>query len=71
MPTYEYQCQQCAAPFEVRQSIAQYSEGKTTSCPRCGSSDVVRRISPVSVAVGDRSDGGPAPSCDGGSCCCG
>lgn len=71
MPTYDYHCQACANPFEVRMSIAEYSEHKAPSCPQCGSAKVVRRFTPINVAVGVRSDAGPAPSCDGGSCCCG
>jgi putative FmdB family regulatory protein len=71
MPAYDYHCQDCARAFEVRLSIAEYSERKAPSCPHCGSSSVVRRFTPINLAVGARSDAGPAPSCDGGSCCCG
>jgi putative FmdB family regulatory protein len=73
MPTYDYHCQDCAHPFEVRQSIAEYSERRTPSCPHCGSTNAVRRFTPVNLAVGGRSDdvGPAAPSCEGGSCCCG
>ena len=71
MPTYDYRCQACTSPFEVRRSIAEYSERKTPSCPQCGSNDVVRRFTPINLAVGGRGDAGPAaPSCEGGSCCC-
>ena len=71
MPTYDYHCQQCAKRFEVRHSIAEYSERNAPACPECGSRSVVRRFTPINLAVGARSDAGPAPGCEGGSCCCG
>ena len=71
MPTYEYHCPECTKSFEVRLSIAEYSQRGAPSCPQCGSSNVTRCFTPVNVAVGGRSDDGPAPSCEGGSCCCG
>jgi putative FmdB family regulatory protein len=73
MPTYDYVCQHCGRSFELRLSMAQYSESKTPRCPQCASPSVTRPFAPVNVVTGSRSGGGPAPSCDpaGGSCCCG
>lgn len=43
MPTYEYQCDQCHATFEVRQRI---TEDPLTRCEACGGA-VRRLISPA------------------------
>lgn len=70
VPTYDYVCEQCASPFEVRESIAQHTERPARPCPKCGSHNVARRFTPVNVAVGSRMGDGPAPSCDAAGCCC-
>ncbi len=72
MPLYEYVCQKCEKPFEVRQTMAQQAEDGAPACTACGSSRVTRRFAALNVAVGSRRGGGPAPGCDaGGACCCG
>ncbi len=73
MPTYDYLCQECGKPFEMRLSIAEYSERKSSPCPHCGSPTVVRRFTPVNLATGSRAVAGPATGCDptSSSCCCG
>jgi putative FmdB family regulatory protein len=50
MPIYEFQCSKCGARFEelVR-------AGQAAACPRCESSEVERRFSPIGegrVSVG-------------------
>jgi putative FmdB family regulatory protein len=71
MPTYEYVCQQCEKPFEVHRTMVQHAEQGAPPCPQCGSPKVTRRFAALNVAVGSRSGGGAAPSCDaGGGCCC-
>jgi len=49
VPTYEYNCDECKKPFEVRASISEYSEGLNTQCPHCGSKKVSRGFSAVNV----------------------
>jgi putative FmdB family regulatory protein len=68
MPRYDYTCQQCNFPFEVRMTMSEYSEGKKPECPQCGSGDVERAFTSVSVLTGSRAGGGgsPAPACGHG-----
>jgi putative FmdB family regulatory protein len=49
MPRYDYVCNECDTPFEVRASMAAYSEGLTPSCPNCGSQDTDRTFTAVNV----------------------
>ncbi|HEY3286215.1 MAG TPA: zinc ribbon domain-containing protein [Gemmatimonadaceae bacterium] len=68
MPTYEYICLQCSAPYEVRLSMSAYSAGEGRRCPACGSTDVERRITGCGVLTGSRSGAGSgATSCGGNS----
>ena len=58
MPTYDYVCQDCGQRFDVRLSIAAYSEGVKPACTGCGSSNAVRSFGAVNVLTGSRSSGG-------------
>ena len=49
MPTYEYTCNDCEKPFDIRASISEYSEGLNPKCPNCGSDKVARGFSVVNV----------------------
>lgn len=49
MPTYEYTCNDCEKPFDIRASISEYSEGLSPKCPNCGSEKVARGFSVVNV----------------------
>jgi putative FmdB family regulatory protein len=49
VPTYEYNCGDCKKPFDVRASMAEYSEGLSPKCPNCGSENVARGFSAVNV----------------------
>jgi putative FmdB family regulatory protein len=49
VPTYEYTCTNCDKAFDVRASIAEYSEGLSPECPHCGSDKVNRGFSVVNV----------------------
>ena len=49
MPTYEYTCKDCDRSFDIRASIAEYSEGLNPECPHCGSDRVARGFSAVNV----------------------
>lgn len=71
MPVYEYVCQQCHQPFEVRRTMAQHAESGPPPCPACGSAQVTRRFAALNLAVGARGGGGPAHNCGSGGCCCG
>lgn len=66
VPAYEYDCQECGERFEVRMSIAAYSEGPKVACGFCGSTKVTRAFTAVNVLTGSRTGGAPAPS--GGGC---
>lgn len=72
MPTYDYVCQDCGQPFEVRSSIADYSKGLKPRCPHCGSERAIRAFTRVQMLTSrgggpDRS-GGCGPSCGPGCC---
>lgn len=68
MPSYEYRCRHCDAPYEVRLSMSAYAAGEGTTCPNCGSKDVERRFTAVGVLTGSRSSAAcGAPNCGGGS----
>lgn len=45
MPTYEYECPQCSARFEMRQG---FTEDTSATCPRCGS-EAIRIFWPVPI----------------------
>ena len=57
MPAYDYTCRQCGERFEVRMSIAAYSEGAKPACEACGSADVERTFTTVNVLTGGRGSG--------------
>lgn len=69
MPSYDFVCQDCGAPYEVRLSISAYSAGEGRRCPSCGSEKVDRAFTAVNVIAGSHSGGGyaSAGSCGGGS----
>lgn len=62
MPRYDYKCQDCGFPFEVRMSMSEYSEGNKPACPQCGSADVERAFTSVSVLTGSRGGSGGSTS---------
>ncbi|HEY9088353.1 MAG TPA: FmdB family zinc ribbon protein [Anaerolineaceae bacterium] len=54
MPSYEYRCLSCRRRFDIFLKYDEY--GKTPiTCPRCGSSDVQRKIGRVRIARSDES----------------
>jgi len=65
VPAYDYVCEDCGARFEVRMSMAAYSEGAKPACETCGSTRVVRAFTAVSVLTGGRGGSG-SPACGGG-----
>ncbi len=64
MPTYEYICQDCGKPFDVRASMSAYAEGLEPACPECGSKATERRFSSVNVMRGSGRSQGSASACD-------
>ncbi|UCG87135.1 MAG: zinc ribbon domain-containing protein [Gemmatimonadota bacterium] len=60
MPTYDYKCQDCGHAFDIRASMAAYSEGLAAQCPECGSHNAVRGFSAVNVLAGSRGSSGSA-----------
>jgi putative FmdB family regulatory protein len=44
MPTYEFHCKKCGAEFTLREHISAFGARQTT-CPKCKSTDVERRLS--------------------------
>jgi putative FmdB family regulatory protein len=73
MPTYDYVCQDCNEPFELRASISEYSKGLQPRCPRCGSEKSIRTFTSINVLTARRPGGGGGGACDpsAGPGCCG
>lgn len=73
MPTYEYLCQDCGEPFDLRASISEYSKGLKPQCPRCGSEKSIRTFTSIQVLTARRSGGRRSGACDpsAGPGCCG
>jgi putative FmdB family regulatory protein len=68
MPSYEFICRDCGAPYEARLSMSAYASGEGRRCPACGSANVERHFTEVSVLTSSRcGSGGGSSSCGGGS----
>jgi len=65
MPTYEYVCQTCHTPFDVRASVEEYEKGLKLRCPKCGANKAIRAFTGINILSGSRSNV-PNP---GGGCC--
>ena len=63
MPTYDYKCEDCGQAFDVRASIAAYSEGLSPRCPKCDSEKTTRGFSAVNVLMGSSSSAPPSKGC--------
>ena len=63
MPAYDYKCQDCGAEFEIRMSIASYSEGVTPECTVCGSKRTERSFGGITVLTSGRGGAASSPSC--------
>jgi putative FmdB family regulatory protein len=44
MPTYDYLCKKCNAPFSVTLSIKDHEEKKAV-CPKCGEKEIEQQVS--------------------------
>lgn len=73
MPLYEFICQDCGKPTEVRASVADYSKGLGARCPYCGSGRLARTFSGIGLTRGTETVGGDRATCGpgAGSGCCG
>ena len=52
MPSYDFTCQDCGAPFERRLSMSAYDAGEGRECPECGSTHAERSYTAVNVIAG-------------------
>lgn len=55
MPNYDYQCNQCKKTFTVTTSIKEHEKNPTPQCEHCGSKDVKRVFSNVTVITSKKS----------------
>jgi putative FmdB family regulatory protein len=60
MPIYEFKCKSCGNEFE--KFVLSYSQIDKVECPKCGSKEVVKKVSACAVGGSDSS------SSAGGSC---
>ena len=68
MPSYEFTCHDCGAPYEARLSMSAYAAGEGRRCPACHSTNVERQFTAVGVLTASRSGAGASSSrCGGGS----
>lgn len=49
MPIYVYRCNFCGLKFEKEATKQEFEKGKLPKCKNCGSKDVKKIITPVSV----------------------
>ncbi len=55
MPTYEYRCNQCGRQVALFYKTYKDYDAAVPTCPDCGSGDLTRVITRVSVQTGTRS----------------
>lgn len=55
MPIYEYKCMDCKKTFAVRQTLKEFENASGPKCEHCGSSNVERRFSGLSVITSKKS----------------
>jgi len=62
VPAYDYTCDDCGGPFEVRMSMAAYGAGDRPACEACGSTHVTRTFTSVNVLTAGRGSSGSTRS---------
>ena len=67
MPIYEYGCPGCGAFFEAY--VKAWGE-EGVPCPRCGSSQVEKKLSTFAMKSSSPSSGGGSCGCGRGGCGC-
>lgn len=55
MPTYDYKCNDCKKTFAIIEKISEYEENPLPECKHCGSTNVKRIYSPVTVVTSKKS----------------
>ena len=73
MPIYEFQCKKCGADSEI---LVRSSDWKGTACPKCGSTQLMKRLSVFAASTADSATGSLPPCAGGGNTagcgpCCG
>jgi putative FmdB family regulatory protein len=54
MPIYEFECKQCSHSFDLAESVTEHDK-HAEKCPKCGSGEIARVISSVSVKTSRKS----------------
>lgn len=70
MPLYEFNCKKCGRDSEI---LTASSNWKGTKCPKCGSEQLVKKLSVFATAAAVSGGGGSCemPACSTGGACCG
>ena len=55
MPTYDYQCNDCKKTFTVMVSIKEHEKNPNPNCQHCGSSNVKRIFTNITVITSKKS----------------
>jgi putative FmdB family regulatory protein len=61
MPIFEFQCDACGYQFE--KIVLGSPDGKTLSCPACGSRKIIRKLSTFGISGGQPASGGAGTGC--------
>ncbi len=73
MPFYDFQCEQCGEPFEVRAMIKEKEAGLQPECPKCHSRHA-RQVITAGLMIRGHDNASVGLSCCGpnaGPGCCG
>ncbi len=55
MPIYDYKCKDCKKTFLVHQTLEQHEKKPLPPCEKCGSKNVDRQITGISVVTSKKS----------------
>ncbi len=66
---YEFVCMDCDRMVEVKATVSEYEKGLKLTCPHCGSEEMVRVFSGITIALkGGVNFGGCGPTAGPGCC---
>ena len=74
MPLYEFECKACGKASEI---LVRSADWKGTPCPKCGSTQLMKKLSVFAASVPADGGGGACAPCGmpagggGGHCCSG
>ena len=72
MPFYDYHCESCDRPFDIKATVAEYEQGLNTDCPWCESEKTKRSMGGVffvsSSPMPEPVQAGPSGGCSSGLC---